>query len=99
MLHPHRHVDDIDLWSGGISEHKLPGAIVGPTFACIIARQFANLRRGDRFWFENSRFPSAFTPEQLFEVRKATQAKIICENADDMPTIQKWVLKMPHPIE
>lgn len=93
-----RHPDDIDLWSGGISEHKLPGAMVGPTFACIIARQFANIRRGDRFWFENAGFPSAFTPEQLMEIRKVSQAKIICENSDDMPTIQQWVMRMPHPV-
>lgn len=94
----YKHVDDIDLWSGGIAEQKLPGAIVGPTFACIIARQFANIRRGDRFWFENSAFPSAFTPEQLAQIKRTTQAKIICENSDDIPTIQKWVLQMPHPV-
>ncbi|RWS20468.1 peroxidase-like protein, partial [Leptotrombidium deliense] len=93
----YKHVDDIDLWSGGISEYRLPGAIIGPTFACIVARQFSNIRRGDRFWFENSGFPSSFTPDQLAELRKATQAKIICDNADDMPTIQKWVMKRPHP--
>lgn len=94
----YKHVDDIDLWSAGISEYKLPGAQVGPTFACIIARQFANTRRGDRFWFENPGFPSSFTPEQLAEIRKATQAKIICQNADDLPTIQSWVLRLPHPV-
>ncbi|RWS11661.1 peroxidase-like protein [Dinothrombium tinctorium] len=94
----YKHPDDIDLWSGGISEYPMPGAIIGPTFACIVSRQFMNIRRGDRFWFENSGLPSSFTPDQLIEIRKATQAKIICENADDMPTIQKWVMKRPHPI-
>lgn len=92
------HPDDIDLWSGGISERKLPGALIGPTFACIVARNFANIRRGDRFWFENSGFPSAFTPEQLNQIKKSTQSKIICENGDDIPTIQMWVLKQAHPI-
>lgn len=94
----YKHPDDIDLWSGGISEKPLPGAMIGPTFACIIARQFANIRRGDRFWFENSGYPSSFTPMQLNELRKVTQAKIICDNADDLPTIQRWVLKMAHPV-
>ncbi|XP_022239815.1 chorion peroxidase-like [Limulus polyphemus] len=94
----YKHPDDIDLWSGGISEHRLPGGLIGPTFACIIARQFVNVRKGDRFWYENSGFPSAFTPEQLQEIRKSYQAKIICQNADDMPTIQLYVMRLPHPI-
>ncbi|XP_075732949.1 salivary peroxidase/catechol oxidase-like [Rhipicephalus microplus] len=94
----YKHPDDVDLWSGGISERVMPGAMIGPTFACIIARQFSNLRRGDRFWFENPGLPSSFTPEQLHEIRKATQSKIICENGDDIPTIQLWVMRLPHPI-
>lgn len=94
----YKHVDDIDLWSGGVSERKLPGAAIGPTFACIIARQFSNTRRGDRFWYENPGLPSSFTPEQLAEIRKITLAKILCANSDDLPTIQRWALRMPHPV-
>lgn len=41
---------DIDLWSGGVSERPLPGSMLGPTFACVIATQMSYLRRGDRFW-------------------------------------------------
>lgn len=94
----YKHVDDIDLWSGGVSERKLPGAAIGPTFACIIARQFSNTRRGDRFWYENPGLPSSFTPEQLAEIRKISLAKILCANSDDLPTIQRRALRMPHPV-
>lgn len=72
--------------------------MIGPTFACIVARQFANIRKGDRFWYENGGLPSSFTLHQIYEIRKATQAKIICENADDIPTIQMWVMKQVHPV-
>ena len=35
-----RHVDDIDLFAGGMAERLVPHGAVGSTFACIIGRQF-----------------------------------------------------------
>ena len=59
-------VNDVDLYAGGIAELPLPQANVGPTFGCIIAYQFRDLRKGDRYWFEN---PGQFTEgNSLFEI-------------------------------
>ncbi|MDY6803695.1 MAG: peroxidase family protein [Cyanobacteriota bacterium] len=46
-------VDDIDLWVGMLSEDNLPDASIGELNEAILADQFARLRDGDRFWYEN----------------------------------------------
>ena len=50
--------------------------MVGPTFACIMGHQFRHFRAGDRFWYENAGWPSAFTLEQLAEIRKVRLSRI-----------------------
>jgi peroxidase len=87
--------EDIDIWSAGVNEIPEKGSLVGPTFACIIGRQFFNLRSGDRFWYENSGWPSSFTVEQLEEVRKMSLARIICDNTDSAETVQLRALLLP----
>ena len=52
-LFRNRDVEDIDLWSGAVSEISVEGGRVGPTFACLIGRQSQATKFGDRFWYEN----------------------------------------------
>jgi peroxidase len=44
-------IDRVDLFMGGLAEAHAPGANVGQTFQLIIAKQFAALRAGDRFFW------------------------------------------------
>lgn len=64
------HVDDIDLFTGGLSEDPVMGGLIGPTFACIIGEQFQRLRKCDRFWYETSDPVSRFTPGAYIQVVK-----------------------------
>lgn len=83
-------MDDVDLYTGVLSEKPLEGSILGPTLTCLILDQFLRLKIGDRFWYENSQ---SFNQRQLNEIRKSTLAKIICDNSDDVYNIQKNVMQ------
>ena len=50
VIFPHRHVEDIDLFTGGLGEKPVIFGLVGPTFACILGQQFLNLRRGESYY-------------------------------------------------
>ncbi|XP_076315047.1 salivary peroxidase/catechol oxidase-like [Tachypleus tridentatus] len=84
----YRSVHDIDLIPGALSERHLPGALVGPTHACLIAEQFYRTRVGDRFWYENGGQSGSFTEGQLSEIRKVTLSRILCDNSDNLNIIQ-----------
>ena len=71
--------------------------MVGPTFGCIIARQFRDSKIGDRFYYENSPTKSraAFSMDQLNEIRKMSLANLLCNNFD-LSSIQRDVFKIPN---
>lgn len=81
-------VDEIDLFVAAVAEKPLPGSILGQTFVCLVGDQFARLRRGDRFFYEEGNQPSSFTEEQLQQIRKASLARILCDNSDDIAVMQ-----------
>jgi hypothetical protein len=71
-------VDRIDLWVGGLAEDHMNGAMLGQTFGVIVAQQFANLRDGDRYWFENQGFDRA----TLNQIKQTTLSDLILRNTD-----------------
>ncbi|XP_061781050.1 thyroid peroxidase [Nerophis lumbriciformis] len=79
ILQIYNHPNNIDVWLGGLVEIFLPGARVGPVFACLIGKQMKALRDGDRFWWEAE---SMFNQQQRDELLKFSLSKIICDNSD-----------------
>lgn len=86
------HPGNMDVWLGGILEDQLPGAKVGPLFKCLLLEQFERMRDGDRFWYEN---PNTFRKDQLDQIRRASLAKVLCDNADNVTRIQRNVFLLP----
>ena len=87
----------VDLYVGGMSENKndLP---LGPTFGCILRKQFLSSRDGDRFYFENQNTtenPGAFTKRQLRQIKKMTLAKVLCNNLEGAKTMREDVFRTP----
>jgi peroxidase len=71
-------VDKVDLWTGGLAEDHVAGAMVGETFRFIIGDQFEALRDGDRLWFENQ----GFDPKTLNMIENTSLSDIIERNTD-----------------
>uniref|UniRef100_A0A1I8JUW3 Peroxidase n=1 Tax=Anopheles funestus TaxID=62324 RepID=A0A1I8JUW3_ANOFN len=90
-------VDDLDLSVGLAFEKKIDGTETGLVLRCILKEQFHRTRKGDRFFYENG---NHLTTTQLAEIRKASMAKILCENSllnrvPEMKQIQPFPFKLP----
>jgi len=83
-------VDNLDLFIGGLAEDHVSGADVGPTFQTIIARQFAALRDGDRFFWLNQ----GFDRQTSSLISNVTLATLILRNTDTT-TLQAKVFLPP----
>ncbi|KAL7631961.1 UNVERIFIED_CONTAM: hypothetical protein RMT77_017717 [Armadillidium vulgare] len=95
MLYRNGNVEDIDLFPAGAAEFEVPGGLVGPTFACIIARHFQNLKFGDRFWFERQGF---FSLGQVQSLRRTKLSSIIC-TFTAVDASRRNVMRLSNPIE
>jgi len=91
-------VDDVDLFIGGISEFSVPGALLGPTFQCLVGDQFKRLQEGDRFFYDSADNPGKFSEAQLNEIRNANLARITCDNGDNIHHMQPLAFRRPSTI-
>ncbi|XP_053669763.1 peroxidase-like [Anopheles nili] len=79
-------VEDVELAVAGALETHHPEATVGPTFLHILLKQFRRTRTGDRFFFENG---NVFSGAQLRELRKASIARLLCDNTEGLARMQR----------
>jgi hypothetical protein len=71
-------VDEIDLFVAAVAEKPLPGALLGQTLVCLIGDQFARLRRGDSFYYEEGGQPSSFSPRKYIHTRRLCLYLFFC---------------------
>ena len=78
---------------------SVSNGIVGATFACILAEQFKNLKRGDRFFFTHKesgqiRQERGWSKNERKEsqIQSRRLSDIMCDNMD-IETIPEYVFK------
>ncbi|XP_034882642.1 lactoperoxidase isoform X2 [Mirounga leonina] len=69
--------DNIDIWVGGVAEPLVERGRVGSLLACLLGKQFRQIRDGDRFWWEN---PGVFTEKQRDSLQKMSFSRLVCDN-------------------
>jgi hypothetical protein len=87
-------VDQIDPFEGMLAEDHLPGADVGPTIKAILAKQFAALRDGDRFFYLNE----SFTTEEIGLIQPASTLAQVIEHNTGITNLQSNVFYMKEEI-
>ncbi|XP_002929445.2 lactoperoxidase [Ailuropoda melanoleuca] len=69
--------DNIDIWVGGVAEPLVERGRVGSLLACLLGKQFQQIRDGDRFWWES---PGVFTEKQRDSLQKMSFSRLVCDN-------------------
>lgn len=77
-------VNNVDAWAGGLAEDPQFGS-VGELVGTSLIDQFARLRDGDRFFYEDDPFLSHELVTELIDLDSLTLAKVIQANTDVTP--------------
>ncbi|XP_070507823.1 peroxidase-like [Chironomus tepperi] len=81
--------EDVEMVVGGPLETIIDEeTLAGPTILCILNKQFITTRISDRYWFESGDPLVAFTRQQLNQIRKTSFARILCDNSNNITTVQ-----------
>eukprot|EP00111_Clytia_hemisphaerica_P021986 TCONS_00064649-protein len=77
---------DIELFPAGMAENHRGRRIVGPTFECIIRRQFNRLQKGDRFYY---RARGVFSRAQRTAIYRTRLSTVLCNNLERVVSVQR----------
>ncbi|KAF0296027.1 Chorion peroxidase [Amphibalanus amphitrite] len=90
------HVDDVDLFIAGVLERPMRHVVLGKTFGRLIGDQFIRLRHGDNFFYDlgGSERPWRLSSAQLEQVRRASWARVLCDNVADVTRIQPLAFRV-----
>ncbi len=86
-------INDIDPWVGLLAEFHMPGTLFGPTIMRIMERQFAALRDGDRFYYEND---PALSQAEKDEIKNTKLVDVIVRNTGITLMQDNVFESMPH---
>jgi len=75
----YRNPEEIDVFTGGLSEEIMDGGLVGATFSCIVGKQFHKLKSADRFFFTHGS-ERGLRPRTQRTVRRRRLGNVICDN-------------------
>ncbi|XP_042213090.1 peroxidase-like [Homarus americanus] len=73
----HDEVEDVDAQLA-LLEKPDDGGVIGKTYTCILADQFARLKTGNRLYWEHE--SSLLTVEQKDFLKESTLARLLCHN-------------------
>ena len=101
LLRTYGSLDTVDLFPGGMAEAPFEylgeQSRLGPTFTCIFIITFRAIALGDRFFYLGE---TAFTPVQRAELQNAaTLSRVVCDNADNINSIQPQAFVAPGPYD
>lgn len=89
--------ENVDIYSGALSEPPVKGGIVGPLMTCLLGDQFVRLKQGDSFWYERKRGPQRFTRDQLQQIYGTKLSSIICRNSDAITHSPLYLMRKVNP--
>ncbi|KAL8610231.1 hypothetical protein ACOMHN_038926 [Nucella lapillus] len=90
-------VDDIDLFSGIMSEERVDDGLVGATLACLIGSQFHDLKYGDRFFSTTTRTPEGFSFKQFMAIQNITMSHVICMGTSSIEMVPEMAFRATKP--